>query len=159
MTWRKEVTPNFLHEMFPDVALQMETDYLLFELQKLEIEVRVRHRNARKIPFFEIATNSNHIIRITPVDRGACGYAEWFTWMPRNNFHHQGLRESSYEGSFPQSSMRVYVEIFDSAEDLKNSNHAFTVVSPDIEQLLRLIIKKFKDFSGIELDFSRRKEG
>ena len=71
--WRDTPTPMDLRDAFPDVAMTLDTDYIMNDLKRLGIQHIRRVR--RKSVTFEIPMFPHYIMRITPVDKGAEGFA------------------------------------------------------------------------------------
>ena len=97
----KNKTEIDLRRMLPDVALRMETQLLIDEA--LNLGIKVRTSNSEKTPIIRLPLTLRHSMAISPVDRGAQGFAEFFTFMPT----------TSPQYNYPELISRVHVQIYD----------------------------------------------
>jgi hypothetical protein len=140
--WRETPSPMDLRDAFPDVAMVLDTDYIMNDLKKLGIQHIRRIR--RKSVSFEIAMHPHHIMRITPVDKGADGFAEWMTWY----WQQPDCEESAPSLSY---SIRAFVEIVDLEKKDSLGNISFTIHNDDIESLIKNAITGMKHMTGVRI--------
>ena len=140
--WRDTPTPMDLRDSFPDVAMALDTDYIMNDLKKLGIQHIRRVR--RKSVTFEIPMFPHYIMRITPVDKGAEGFAEWMTWYWQRPDDDESAPQLSY-------SIRAHVEIVDAEQKDSLGNISFTIHNDDIESLIKNAIVGMKHMSGVRI--------
>lgn len=133
---RKEVSALDLRRALPEVALRMETDHLIHEAEKLGLVVTVSR--GKKISRIGIELTHFHTLRISPVDRGAHGVGEWFTFM-----NHDGNC-----GRHPEYMMRVHAEIIDQFGLGNNQVESVTVAGPSLDMVLREALGAYEFLTG-----------
>lgn len=140
--WRDTPSPTELRDSFPDLAMNLETDFLKNDLQKLGIQNLRRVRS--KSVTFEIPMKPHHLMRITPVDKGAQGYSEWMTWYWQNNDDEESSATLQY-------SLRAHVEVIDVEDRDSQNNVSFTLHNDDIESLIKNAITGMRHMTGIKI--------
>ena len=83
-------------------------------------------------------------MRITPVDKGAEGFAEWMTWYWQRPDDEESAPQLSY-------SIRAHVEIVDAEQKDSLGNVSFTIHNDDIESLIKNAIVGMKHMSGVRI--------
>jgi hypothetical protein len=144
-TWRchlsnnpKNKTEIDLRRMLPDVALRMETQFLIDEALNLGIKVRIS--NSKKTPIIRVPLTLRHSMTISPVDRGAQGFAEFFTFMPT----------TSPQYNYPELISRVHVQIYDELVE-EQLSESFTIQAPNFEMILRTSLSIYYSIAGKKL--------
>ncbi len=144
-TWRchlsnnpKNKTEIDLRRMLPDVALRMETQFIIDEALNLGIKVRIS--NSKKTPIIRVPLTLRHSMTISPVDRGAQGFAEFFTFMPT----------TSPQYNYPELISRVHVQIYDELVE-EQLSESFTIQAPNFEMILRTSLSIYYSIAGKKL--------
>ena len=140
--WRDTPSPSDLRDTYPDLAMILETDYLKNDLQKLGIQNLRRIRS--KSVLLEIPMHPHHLMRISPVDKGAQGYSEWMTWYWQSNDDEEGAPRLLY-------SIRAHVEVVDLENRESAHNVSFTLHNDDIESLIKNAITGMRHMTGIKI--------
>jgi hypothetical protein len=138
MSMQPKDTDFDLRRAFPEVSLGMETQLLLHQANELGIRPRVNLR--AKLPVFRVPLTLNHEISIAPVDRGALGIPEWFSFVRSNNHP---------KGQFDIVS-RVHVTI-ENKRLTDAQKESFTIEAPDFEMMLRISLTIFYSVTGKKL--------
>ena len=127
-----------LRRLFPDVALQMDTQVILHQARELGIRPYVN--KSIKLPVLRIPLTLDHEISISPVDKGAMGVAEWFTFT----------RPCECPKAHPEVISRVHVNIKDK---IFQENHAesFTIEAPNFEMMMRISLTIYYSLTGKKL--------
>ena len=133
----KEVTSLELRRALPEVALRMETEYLLHEAEKLGLLATVTR--GKRICRIGIELTHFHTLRLSPVDKGAQGTGEWFTFMNRN---HQCKK------SHTEYVMRVHAEIIDQFLPKENRIESVTVAGTSLDLVLRKALGAYELLTG-----------
>ena len=114
-----------LRRLFPDAALQMDTQLILHQARELGIRPRVN--KSAKLPVLRVPLTLDHEISISPVDKGAMGIAEWFTFA----------RPCEYPKDLPEIVSRVHVNVKDKMFQ-QDTAESFTIEAPNFEMMLRI---------------------
>jgi hypothetical protein len=77
---------------------------------------------------------------ISPVDRGAQGFAEFFTFMPT----------TSPQYNYPELISRVHVQIYDELVE-EQLSESFTIQAPNFEMILRTSLSIYYSIAGKKL--------
>ena len=85
----------------------------------------------------------HHLMRITPVDKGAEGYSEWMTWYWQTS--------DDEESGELACSIRAHVEIIDVDSQDPKSEVSFTLHNDDIESLIKNAIVGVRHTNGVQL--------
>jgi hypothetical protein len=123
-----------LRRLFPDVALQMDTQVILHQARELGINPHVN--KSVKLPVLRVPLTLNHEISISPVDKGAMGVAEWFTFA----------RPCDH----PEIISRVHINIKDRLFQ-ENNAESFTIEAPNFEMMLRISLTIYYSITGKKL--------
>ena len=127
-----------LRRMFPDVALQMDTQVILHQARELGIHPYVN--KSVKCPVLRVPLSLDHEISISPVDKGAMGVAEWFTFT----------RPCECVNNHPAIISRVHINIKDKLFQ-KNSVESFTIEAPNFEMMMRISLTVYYSITGKKL--------
>ena len=127
-----------LRRMLPDVALRMETQILINEA--LNLGIKVKTSNSHKTPIIRLPLTLRHSMAISPVDRGAQGFAEWFTFMP----------DTSPQNNYPELISRVHIQIYDELIE-EHLSESFTIQAPNFEMILRTSLSIYYSITGKKL--------
>ena len=140
--WRDTPSSMEMHDKFPELALRLETEYLINDLQQLGIKHTYRIR--RKSVTIEVSMHPQHLLRITPTDKGSDGFSEWMTWHWSHVEDYEKPPQLNY-------SVRAHVEVFDLHNGNLDYNASFTIHEDDIEGLIRIAIKAMHQITGIRI--------
>lgn len=139
-----------LRTLFPDVALQMNTQVILRQTRELGIHPYVNM--SIKVPVLRIPLTLDHEISISPVDKGVMGVAEWFTFA----------RPRECSKNHPEVISRVHVNIKDKMF-LQNNAESFTIEAPNFEMMMRISLTIYYSITGKKLQpivrTNRKKSG
>ena len=93
-----------------------------------------------KLPVLRVSLTLDHEISISPVDKGAMGFAEWFTFV----------RPCKCPKEHPEVISRVHVNIKDKMfhQDYAES---FTIEAPNFEMMLRISLTIYYSITGKKL--------
>ncbi len=127
-----------LRRLFPDVALQMDTQVILYQARELGIHPHVN--KSIKVPVLRVPLSLDHEISISPVDKGAMGIAEWFTFT----------RPSECRKNHPEIISRVYISIKDKMFQ-ENNTESFTIEAPNFEMMMRISLTIYYKITGKKL--------
>ena len=127
-----------LRRLFPDVALQMDTQVILHQARELGINPHVN--KSVKLPVLRVPLTLDHEISISPVDKGAMGVAEWFTFT----------RPSECLQDHPEIISRVHINIKDRLFQ-ENNSESFTIEAPNFEMMLRISLTIYYSITGKKL--------
>ena len=139
--WHNTPTPDDLREEFPELALQLDTEYIVENLDRLGL--KHQHRYSKKSVFIEIEMQPNHKLRIAPVDIGANGYSEWLTWS--------WIYEGESEISVLKASIRAHLEIVEMKSSTESKKISFTSHQENIEQIIVSAITGVRQISGLRI--------
>ena len=140
--WRDTPSPMEMHDQFPELALRLETQYLISDLKQLGIKHTYRMR--RKSVTLEISMHPKHLLRITPTDKGSEGFSEWMTWHWSHNDDCEKPQQLAY-------SIRAHVEILNMDVGNLPKNTSFTIHEDDIEGLIKVAIKAIDQITGARI--------
>jgi len=140
--WRNTPAPGDLRDQLPEIALMLDTEYLISELRKLGIQHIRRYR--KKSAVIEIAMVPHHLMRISPVDKCANGFGEWTTW-----YWSSGDEESHPELRY---SIRAHIEVINLNSVEQEPSVSFTCHNDDIESIVRNAILGMRHMTGIKID-------
>jgi hypothetical protein len=133
----KEIGALNLRRSLPEVALRMETDHLIHEAEKLGLVISVYR--GKRIARIGIELTHYHTLRLSPVDKGAQGVGEWFTFMNHGD---------KCEHNHPEYIMRVHAEIIDQFGLGENQVESVTVVGTSIDMVLREALGAYEFLTG-----------
>jgi hypothetical protein len=127
-----------LRRLLPDIALQMDTQVILHQAWGLGI--RPHLNRSIKLPVLRVPLTFDHELSISPVDKGAMGMAEWFT------FPHPSDSSKSHS----EVTSRVYVRVIDKMFKQVNEE-SFTIEAPNFEMMLRISLTIYYSLTGKKL--------
>lgn len=133
----KQITPLELRRALPDVALRMETDHLVHEAEKLGLVVS--YTRGKRTARIGIELTHYHTLRLSPVDKGALGVGEWFTFMNHGD-------ECPHD--HPEYMMRVHAEIIDQFGLGENQVESVTVAGTSLDMVLREALGAYEFLTG-----------
>lgn len=139
--WRNTPAPGDLRDLHPDLALTLDTEFLIAEIRALGLQHVKRYR--KKSAVIDLAMLPHHLMRISPVDING-GFGEWTTW-----YWAQGDEENPPR---LQYSIRAHIEITDLKSPIARSIVSFTSHNDDIESLVRNAILGMRHVTGVKLD-------
>lgn len=120
----KKIPASLLRQMDPELALKLETSQIKFEADVLEIQYRVKR--TRKCVTIEITMTEKYIMRITPIRRGAGGFAEW-------GIYHYG-QTASEEIQFVY---HAHIEVMHKQLDTSDPVASFTSQGSSLKDLIQ----------------------
>jgi hypothetical protein len=127
-----------LRRLFPDVALQMDTQVILHQARELGIHPHVNR--SVKLPVLRVPLTLDHEISISPVDKGAMGIAEWFTFA----------RPCECPKDHPEVISRVHVSVTDKMFQ-QSTAESFTIEAPNFEMMMRISLTIYYTITGKKL--------
>ena len=127
-----------LRRLFPDVALQMDTQVILHQARELGIYPHIN--KSIKLPVLRVPLTLDHEISISPVDKGAMGLAEWFTFT----------RACECPKDHPEIISRVHINIKDKLFQ-ENNSESFTIEAPNFEMMMRISLTIYYSITGKKL--------
>jgi hypothetical protein len=127
-----------LRRLFPEVALQMDTQVILHQARQLGIHPRVN--KSVKLPVLRVPLTLDHEISISPVDKGAMGIAEWFTFA----------RPCDCTRAHPEVISRVHVNVLDKMFQ-QGDSESFTIEAPNFEMMMRISLTIYYSITGKKL--------
>jgi len=134
----KRSTEIDLRRILPNIALRMDTQFLMNEARLLGIKARVSRSS--KTATIRLPLTMQHSISISPVDKGAQGVSEWFTFTP----------PCECPQVHPEMTSRVFIQIADEMVEPK-ANECFTVEAPNFEMMLRISLTIYYSLTGKKL--------
>lgn len=127
-----------LRRLFPDVALKMDTQVILHQARELGIHPQVNR--SLKLPVLRLPLTLDHEISISPVDKGAMGIAEWFTFA----------HPCECPKDHPEVISRVHVNVKDKIFQ-QGAAESFTIEAPNFEMMLRISLTIYYSITGKRL--------
>jgi hypothetical protein len=119
----------------PELALRLETAQLIAEAEALELEFRVR-RSLKNVAM-EVAMSDGLLMRISPIRKGAKGFAEWGIYL-KNPFKPDQL----------EFLIHAHIEIFHQTEKRPSEFESFTTMGKRLEGILNQGIQIFHTLTG-----------
>lgn len=120
----KKTPASFLRQMDPKLALKLETSKIKFEADIFEIQYRVKR--TRKCVTIEITMTEKYIMRISSIQRGPGGFAEWgiyhSNWSQREEIHFL---------------YQAHIEIVHKKPDTDNLTASFTSQGSSLKDLIQ----------------------
>ena len=136
--WLETPTSKDLRLSMPDLAFELEFEFLAYSLDQLEVNYRRRTRKGSG--FFELPMMDYLQLRIYPVDK-ASGHSEWLTWSWTETYYED-------EEAKVESSIRAYVELIDFSEEAGKLIHGYTVHKQDMKSLLKMAVDGMRTDTG-----------
>jgi len=116
----------------------MDTEFLIHEARLLGINARVSR--SAKTATIRLPLTLQHSISLRPVDKGAQGVSEWFTFTP----------PCECPQAHPEMTSRVFVQIIDEMIEPK-TDESFTIEAPNFEMMLRISLTVYLLLTGKKL--------
>jgi hypothetical protein len=143
--WIETPTAWELRVAFPKEAIALEDILVADWLQSLGLTSN--RVSGLKASQFRIKLEDNYELLISPVDRGAEGYAEWFTWHQPQHSHVEGKTLAQ----MPEPSMRAYIQLFYADETGRSQLYSFTNHHQNVESLIRTALQNIHQDLGLKL--------
>ncbi len=136
-----------LRRLFPDIAMQLDTQVILH--QAMELGIHPKLNRSAKLPVLRVPLTLDHELSISPVDKGAMGMAEWFT------FAHPSESVKNHSDVIS----RVHVKVSDRMFQQVNSE-SFTIEAPNFEMIMRISLTIYYSLTGKKLQpiFKKNRE-
>ena len=143
--WDETPSAWQLRMVFPQEAKALEDIFVADYIQSLGLVSR--KTGTRKATNFRIKLEDNYELLLTPVDKGAEGYSEWFTWhVPA----HARTNPNS-AASMPEPSIRAHIQLFYSDETGRSQIYSFTNHHENVETLIRSALSNIHHDLGLKL--------
>ena len=143
--WDETPSSWQLRMEFPSVAKALEDTFVADYIHALGLKsTKVA---SRKCTNFRIQLEDNYELILSPVDKGAEGYFEWFTW-------HAPVHAQSNSNSappMPESSIRAHIRLFYSDENGRSQIYSFTNHHENVETLIRSALRNIHHDLGLKL--------
>jgi len=148
--YQEKKEPWQVREMFPDVALHLETAALVMEVRDaLCLEMTSYHSS--KHARIRIPLEEDYFLQIEPVDRGYLGCAEWFTYTSEPDENGKPIITTS---------MRTCVSLLKGDRRPEQENLVtFTTHCGDIEETIRTSLQIVFNHTGLRLNPQVRNQG
>lgn len=130
-----EASASKLRRSQPELALRLETSLLTAEAETLGLKFRVR-RSLKNVAV-EVAMSDGLIMRISPIRKGAKGFAEWGIYL-KNPFRPDHL----------EFLIHAHIEIFIDSEQKPREFESFTTMGKSLEGLLNQGAQIFHTLTG-----------
>ena len=109
--WDETPSSWQLRMAFPQEAKALEDVFVAEYIQSLGlIAVKI---GTRKATNFRIKLEDNYELILSPVDKGADGYSEWFSWHTPAHAH----THSNSAAPMPEPSIRAHIRLLYSDEN------------------------------------------
>ena len=131
-----------LRALLPDVALKLETATILHNLRAQELIVNKRISSKRATLVIEL--NYDYQIYLMPVDIGALGFYEWFSW-------HQEPGKNVPDSFIMQSSMRCRVVLRKKNSIKSDELASFTIQKDNPVEIVRTALSRIFHLTGLKL--------
>ncbi len=130
-----EASASKLRRAEPELALRLETAQLIAEAEALRLKFRVRR--TLKSVCMEIALSDGLVMEISPIRKGAKGFAEWGIYL-RNPFKPDHL----------EFLIHAHIQIFVDSHERPTEFESFTTMGKRFEVLLNQGIQIFHALTG-----------
>lgn len=127
----------------PELALRLETEQLVAEAESLSLRFRVR-RSAKNVAM-EIAMSDNLIMRISPIRKGARGFAEWGIYL-----------KNPFKPGQVEFLIHAHIEIFEQSDQKPLEFESFTTSGKSLEGILNQGIQIFHTLTGSTISIKNR---
>ncbi len=145
--WDETPSSWQLRMAFPQEAKSLEDVLVSDSLQSLGlISTKLGSRKATQ---FRIKLQNNYELVISPVDKGAEGYGEWFSWHAPAPAHAHA--NPNHEAPMPEPSIRAHVQLFYSDEIGRSQIYSFTNHHQNVETLIRSALSGIHQDLGLKL--------
>lgn len=152
--WDETPSAWQLRMAFPQEAKVLEDTFVAEYIQSLGLVSK--RISARKITNFCIKLEDNYELILSPVDKGADGYSEWFSWHVPAHAH---LNPKS-PAPMPEPTIRAHIRLFYSDETGRSQIYSFTNHHENVETLIRSSLSNIHHDLGLKLKpvLKKRKE-
>ena len=130
-----EASASKLRRSQPELALRLETALITAEAEALGLNFRVR-RSVKNVAV-EVAMSDGLIMRISPIRKGAKGFAEWGIYL-KNPFKPNHL----------EFLIHAHIEIFVDSELKPQEFESFTTMGKSLEGVLNQGVQIFQTLTG-----------
>ena len=152
--WDETPTSWQLRMAFPREAKALEDIMISEKLQSLGLVTT--KLGSSKASNFRIKLEDQYELLISPVDKGADGYSEWFTW----NIPVPTQQNNEFENTMPESSIRAHIQLYYSDETGRSQIYSFTHHHQNVETLIRTALKGIHHDLGLKLKpITRKRKG
>jgi hypothetical protein len=143
--WDETPSSWQLRMAFPQEAKALEDIFVADNIQSLGlVSLKI---GTRKATNFRIKLEDNYELILSPVDKGAEGYSEWFTWhVPA----HANTNPNS-AAPMPVPSIRAHIRLFYSDETGRSQIYSFTNHHENVETLIRSALSNIHHDLGLKL--------
>ena len=143
--WDETPSSWQLRMAFPQEAKTLEDILVADYIQSLGlVSIKI---DTRKATNFRIKLEDNYELLLTPVDKGAEGYSEWFTWhVPA----HARTNPNSAP-QMPEPSIRAHIQLFYGDETGRSQIYSFTNHHENVETLIRSALSNIHQDLGLKL--------
>jgi len=149
--WDETPTAWQLRMAFPAEARALEDILMADWLQELGLFATKVTKS--KSTLFRIKLVDNYELQISPVDKGASGYAEWFSWHTPSHVH----AGEPAGRKVPVSSIRAHVQLMYCDEVGRSQIYSFTHHHQNVESLIRTALNGIHHDLGLKLKPQLRK--
>jgi hypothetical protein len=144
--WDETPTSWQLRMAFPREARALE-DLAVGESLK-SLGLLTKRVATRRQTSFRVLLIDNYELQISPVDRGADGLGEWFSWhAPARTRDNKEISTNE----ILESTIRAHIQLFYSDENGRSLIYSFTHHHQDIESLIRSSLHGIHQDLGLKL--------
>lgn len=149
--WNQTPTSWELRMSLPAVAKSLEEIYISEYLHSLGLVTSKLSR--LKGSTFRIKLAEGYELHLTAVDKGAGGYAEWFSWHAPAHVH-AGVNEKT---ALPESSIRAHIQLMLCNDEVRSEIYSFTHHHQNVETLIKTSLAAIQHDLGLKLKPQLRK--
>ena len=143
--WDETPSSWQLRMAFPQEAKALEDVFVAEYIQSLGlVAVKI---GTRKATNFRIKLEDNYELILSPVDKGADGYSEWFSWHTPAHAH----THSNSAAPMPEPSIRAHIRLLYSDENGRSQIYSFTNHHENVESLIRSALSSIHHDLGLKL--------
>ncbi len=143
--WDETPSAWQLRMAFPQEAKALEDTFVAEYIQSLGlVSTRI---GARKTTNFCIKLEDNYELILSPVDKGAEGYSEWFSWHVPAHAH----TNAKSPAPMPEPTIRAHIRLFYSDENGRSQIYSFTNHHENVETLIRSALSNIHHDLGLKL--------
>ena len=144
--WDETPSSWQLRMAFPREARALE-DLLVGESLR-SLGLLAKRVSSRRQTSFRVLLTENYELQISPVDKGAEGLGEWFSWhAPARTRENKAISKNE----ILESSVRAHIQLFYSDENGRSLIYSFTHHHQDIESLIRSALNGIHQDLGLKL--------
>lgn len=129
----------------PELALRLETAQLVAEAENLGLVHSVR-RTLKSVSM-EIAMSENLMMRVSPIRKGAKGFAEWGIYL-----------KNPFKPAQVEFLIHAHIEIFIDSESKPKDSESFTTIGKSLKGILNQGIEIFHVLTGSRISLVTRGE-